>query len=191
MPFEVYIFGHSFIRRLNLFIAYVPALQNLGLDHTVFNIDCYGISGLKLTQRVRLHSKEECMVGKDLVVLDIGSNDLCDSICHPEQFALDLVSFSTYLVEGLSVKTVAISQILWRSIEPFPGYNDKVVQTNIAIQDVLRTSDYPIIFWKHRGMWNPPQDIFINDGVHLSNVIGYPKYVRSLRDCIIGIKNWN
>jgi hypothetical protein len=50
---------------------------------------------------------------------------------------LDIVSYCSFLTEGLGVKRVAISQILTHSIEPFHGYNEHVVRAYVAIQHIL------------------------------------------------------
>ena len=39
----------------------------------------------------------------------------------------------------------------------------------------------------NRDMWNLDYSVLDLDGVHLSAHLGYPKYLRSLRDCIIRV----
>ena len=185
MTVNVIVFGHSFVRRLNDLLLSEVELYNMGLNTTQFSVKCIGMGGLRLSHRRRLHSADRILTGQDFVIVDIGSNDLCDSNTIPEQFALDIVSYCCFLVTGLDVKRVAISQILPRLIEPFPGYNENVIRANVTIQDILNTCDYPVVMWKHRGMWNSQKAIHCADGVHLSLDVGYPKYIRSLRDCII------
>jgi lysophospholipase L1-like esterase len=189
MATKITIFGHSYVRRLHELMFSRQDLHNLGLDSARFQISCIGIGGLKLQQRQRLHSSDHLLAGQDLVIIDIGSNDLCLENYVPEQFALDIVSYCSFLTEGLGVKRVAISQILTRSIEPFHEYNQHVIRANVAIQHILSTCDFPVVLWKHRGMWNSQKTIHCADGVHLSLDIGYPKYIRSLRDCIIRLHN--
>ena len=46
-----------------------------------------------------------------------------------------------------------------------------------------------IYFWKHvTGQWRVDPDIFMADGVHLSWHEGYPRYFRSVRDCLLRMK---
>ena len=73
-----------------------------------------GLSGLSLMQRRRLHSQDSKLTGSYLVVLDIGSNDLSAASYLPEQFALDLMSYASFLVIGLGVSKVAIFQHICR-----------------------------------------------------------------------------
>lgn len=85
---------------------------------------------------------------------------------------------------------VVVIQLLRRGNEPFPGYNASVIDVNVALEAAVATAGENVYFWKHRGMWNCGLDIFTADGFHLSPEIGYPKYVRSVRDCIIRVRSW-
>ncbi|KAL4222345.1 hypothetical protein ACF0H5_018383 [Mactra antiquata] len=115
---------------------------------------------------------------------------LCEKDCCCRKFARDLYSYAMFLQEGLRVKTVVICQVLRRHKIPYPEYNDKVVETNIALKSLVDNSELPVVFWRQRGLWNSPDPIFRHDGIHLSWDIGYPKYLRSLRDCIIRACRW-
>ncbi|XP_053388759.1 uncharacterized protein LOC128551858, partial [Mercenaria mercenaria] len=175
MADRVVLFGHSFVRRFNSFIQSNPEHLNIGLSALQFDVNCYGFGGLSLMQRSRLHCVDNKMKGTDLVILDIGSNDLADPLYEPEKFAKDLLSYAGLLIEGLGVKRVVVMQVLPRKSVPFPGYNDNVILANSKLKTEISDSHLPIVFWKHRGMWNPDVCIFSPDGVHLSNETGYPK----------------
>ncbi|XP_045167778.1 uncharacterized protein LOC123531060 [Mercenaria mercenaria] len=164
--------------------------HNLGLDDK-YSIWCKGIGGLSLRRRIQLHSQDSFLAGRDLVIIDIGSNDISIPHLSVNQFAINLTSFAAYLIQGLDVKKVAVCQIIRRDAEPFSGYNDRVIDANIAIEAAIKTTGLPIVLWKHRcGLWNPSGDIFESDGIHLSKSVGYPKYLRSIRDCIIRVSAW-
>ena len=189
MPQNVVIWGHSFVRRFHEFLERND-IYNLGLNSDKFNIKCIGLGGLSLGQRRRLHSYDSQLSVDDLVVIDIGSNDLTSQLCCPEQFALDLMSYASYLIFGLDVKKVVILQILYRNHTPFVDYNSRVIFTNVALENLTKTAPGHVFFWKHRGMWNCQESIFSDDGIHLASSIGYPKYLTSIRDCIIRVNRW-
>ncbi|KAL4225311.1 hypothetical protein ACF0H5_016000 [Mactra antiquata] len=108
-PLKVVAVGHSFVRRLNeYFDSTLDVNRNLGLDQDKYNVSCLGFGGLSLKQSKRLHSLDKVVEGSDLVVIDIGSNDLCEEYCCPRKFARDLYSYTMFLQEGLRVKTVVI-----------------------------------------------------------------------------------
>jgi len=163
---------------------------NMGLDPEQFQVSMGGVGGLSLANRCRLHSRDTEFNHNDLVILDIGSNDLCDKGVAPEQFALNLMSYAAFLMVSFEVKKVVVLQILRRQKEPFRGYNERVIEANQALEALAHTSDQKIYFWKHRGMWNCAVNIYCYDGVHLSRLEGYKRYERSLRDCIIRVSKW-
>ncbi|KAL4225266.1 hypothetical protein ACF0H5_015954 [Mactra antiquata] len=121
----------------------------MGLDKQLFQVNIRGLGGLSLHQR-RLHSYDVQLKNNDIVLLDIGSNDLCNPDCSPEQFALDLMKYASYLIIGLNVKKVVLLQTLHRSKVPFNGYNEHVVRANTAIQNLVDTSSLGIFYWRHR-----------------------------------------
>lgn len=105
---NVILFGHSFIRRLGEFME-LSNQENLGLSVDKCNVTCLGFVGLCLQQRQKLHYVDRKLQGADLVLIEIGSNDLCNRNYNPETFANDLFSYAMFLLEGLNVRTVVIS----------------------------------------------------------------------------------
>lgn len=190
MAAKVIIFGHSFVKRLKFFIQSQDEYDNLGLSPLSYNVACLGAGGLKLSDRRRMHAKDRSLQNSDLVILELGSNDLCDPNYHPEDFARHLIAHAKYLTTGLGVRTVVICQIIKRRTEPYVGYNDRVVAANQSLVSLIDTCLDPIVFWRHRGVWNSSSDIYAADGIHLSNDVGYKKYLRSMRDCVIRVSNW-
>ena len=164
-------------------------VNNLGLS-TEYTIRCIGFGGLSLKRRKQLHSVDLKLYGVDLVIVELGSNDLCDQDCDSAKLARDLFSYATFLHEGLGVKAVAISQILYRVKVPFKSYHEKVVEINSALHSLAKNSSLPIVFWRHRGMWKCEESVIGRDGVHLSCEVGYPKYLRSMRDCVVRVSKW-
>lgn len=189
---KVEIVGHSFVRRFGVFLQADDSNCNLGLDIRKYKVTLHGFGGLSLHQQGRLHSVDARLAGADLVVVDIGSNDLCDRLYRPEQFALDLIVYAKFLLESVSVRKVVICQQLLRreDVTPYPEYNAHIVEANIELRTRIEESNCPIFFWKHIGMWNSSVPVLGQDGIHLSMESGYPKYLRSLRSCIIRTTNW-
>lgn len=190
MALKVVLWGHSFVRRFKDFLT-ERVIHNAGLDTDKFDINFVGLGGLSLSQRRRLHSKDDELREADIVIIDIGSNDLCNEMYSPEQFALDLMSYSSFLITGLNVKKVVLMQVLYRECVPYQTYNDHVISANVALQTLVGTRSLSIFFWKHSGMWCCENSIFGPDGIHLSKDIGYPKYLRSIRDCVIRVARWS
>jgi hypothetical protein len=190
MALQVVLFGHSFVRRLKDYIEKNPIHENLGLSALKFEVCCFGFGGLSLKQRRRLHCVDSKLRLSDMVILDIGSNDICNPDYLPDKFAQDLVSYAEFLVIGLQVKRVVIMQLLPRDVLPYSGYNEHVIQVNNLVQALVTSSELPLTFWKHRGLWHSKHCIFSRDGIHLGQEVGYPKYLRSIRDCIIRVSNW-
>ena len=71
----------------------------------------------------------------------------------------------------------------FKTVYSFPGYNERVTQLN----DMLRVaySKVPgVTFWRHRGLSNPGQNLFLADSNHLNNR-GTKALYRSYRGAIM------
>ena len=110
-----------------------------------------------------------------------------------EDLVDQLVSFIARKKSSLSVKVMVLGQILHRFIEPYEEYNDNVNALNKLLFQKINTPAYQnlkIFFWLHQcGLWVLDKNNYRPDGIHLSGNQGYPKYFRSVRDCILRIKN--
>ena len=202
---KVSVFGHSFVRRLHCFVRHQrdEVFMNMELSPDEFEVGLYGIGGLKLTRYDfaqerykpddRLHSFDNDIANSDIVIVELGSNCLCDPHLGVFTFVSKLMEYATFLQTQLNVRIVAFSQILPRaeSAQPFEGYNNKVVIVNEYIDYQLRVGGYTDIFlWRHRaGLWNYAPGVMHADGVHLTYEEGYCKYYRSIRDAILRMRN--
>lgn len=74
MVYEVLLLGHSFVRRLDDLVTSGTVARNLGLDPQISKLGLLVIGGLALSRRRHLHLADSVLMGKDLVVTDIGSN---------------------------------------------------------------------------------------------------------------------
>ena len=105
---QVVIFGHSFVTHFESFLESSPTRWNLGLDTDRFSVHLHGIRGLTLKD-ARLYSADKGLEGADLVIIDIGSNDVADPAVDCNRVAIRLVAFAEYVLYGLEAKSVVLS----------------------------------------------------------------------------------
>lgn len=187
---RITLFGHSFFKRLQTFVNDKP--EGFSIQSKDISIAIYGFGGLRLTNdpHKRLHKMDVYLSRSDIVILQLGSNDICDPLYEPCTFVRDYLSYVQFLIHGLGIKTVCVCQILPRQTVPYENYNDHVIRVNVLLQQQITLID-SVYFWKHRaGLWNPAANIYMPDGIHLSYDLGYTKYFRSLRDCIFRLIKW-
>ena len=132
---------------------------------------------------------------KDVVVLQLGSNDLCDNLLDPQTLATNILSLVNDLHSRCGVKHIVVLQILHRHIPRNPAkrrrqldynrYNDRVDATNLAILNGLENCPFAS-YWRHKGLINPAQleSALSDDGVHLNYIQGYKKYLHNVRAAI-------
>ena len=82
-------------------------------------------------------------------------------------------------------RIVIIGELLHRDpVRVGIHYNCKVVQTNVAIKQLISSdNNNNIIFWRHRGFW-ADLSFLSNDGVHLNDG-GMLKYFKSVSSAVL------
>ncbi|ESO91973.1 hypothetical protein LOTGIDRAFT_162976 [Lottia gigantea] len=70
----------------------------------------------------------------DIIMLHLGSNDLCDILSFPSVIARDVFDFAKDVLCVWHPKLVIISQLLPRQCEPYNGYNAKILATNMELE---------------------------------------------------------
>lgn len=189
MVASVVLLGHSFIRRLRDFTSQNADVWNLKLNPEVLQLSFRCQGGLTLPRLIHERADLYNFQGHppSIVYLQIGGNDL--SARDPEEVVRDLLSFASYLHEGVGTPLIIVGQLLLRSPNVVgQRYNDKVITCNKLLNEQLVLNNIPgIIFWKHRGFWNSLHHIS-HDGVHL-NQEGLWKYYRSVRSAILHAYN--
>ena len=191
-PISVLMWGHSFIRRLEIYCQGAPLRHNMGLapeTHLVFSKSRGGCT----TIQARLDFKIIDQVQADMMVIDIGTNDL-DSRRLPPNVLAEQVFQAAKVVSYMypSVQKIIILEVLFRTSSGtyprrnpnFTGdahqYNNKI---KLLINDQPDRASSKIVFWHHKGLvQNWPQ--YIQDGVHL-NPAGMAKYYKSVRRAIL------
>ena len=181
------VLGHSFVRRLKDFAAQNhsdgPYDLNLGLSN-VCSIIFHGIGGRTVDKLIRNDLDKIRSASPNIVVLELGSNDLCDKDSDPETIALSIVALAELLITELSLRIVAVCEVTARQNEPFAGYNVKAALLNSHLRESLRVIPAAKC-WHHRGLINPTNNaVYAPDGIRL-NYLEYKALYRSYRGAIL------
>ena len=120
----------------------------------------------------------------NIVVLELGSNDLCDKDSDPKTIALSIVALAELLPTELGLRFIAVCQVTARQNEPFVGYNERTALLNGHLRESLRIIPTAKCL-QHRGLINPTNNaVYAPDGIHL-NDIGNKALYRSYRGAIL------
>ena len=145
------VLGHSFVRRIGEFIDRSQAKDLYSRDFNLSNFCDLEICGFGGCTVDRMTLEKIRSTAPDVVVLDLGSDEVCDSSCDVATIALLLVAFIELLLSEFTLQFIVVCQLLPWKRQPFDGYNDRVSQVNTlvreALQDIQRTK-----FWNHRGL---------------------------------------
>ena len=183
---RVLVLGHSFVRRLREFAGQNhsggPYDLNLGLSN-ICSIIFHGIGGRTVDLKNDLDKIRSA--APNIVVLELGSNDLCDKDSDPETIALSIVALAELLLTELSLRFIAVCEATACQNEPFVGYNERTALLNghRHLRGSLRIIP-TVKCWQHRGLINPTNNaVYAPDGIHL-NDIGNKALYRSYRGAI-------
>jgi hypothetical protein len=174
--------GHSFVTRAKTFTE-DHSMLNLNLSPRYHVVDFVGRGGAQIQDVLTLFAARPA--DPDLVIVDIGTNDLSGTI-SPISLANDLWDIAkTLLTTG--VKRVILLGPVYRAAEGRHAapdqFNEHVRIFNRALQMTIKGSSLPVHFWYHRGL-SAQVTAYITDGVHL-NSAGVQKYLRSLRRAVM------
>ena len=189
MTVKILIQGHSFVARLKRFIRNSGGrfTYSMNLPPREYMVQYSGIPGGKVSSLWNDDQVQD--FEPDIVILQCGSNDLCNDLCSPRSVKDNLLRYAEHLINNCNVKRVVIMQILHR-LEPkrqvryrvnIEWYNNRVDATNHLISDAILQN--PVVdFHKHRGLceFNTLSQAMTYDGTHL-NDSGYIKYFRNIR----------
>ena len=151
---DVLCFGHSFIRRLELFTLSNPGLNaNLGLDYDQVRVSYYHVPGARAFQLMNHHLAIIQHLMPEIVYLQVGTCDLSVAHLGPEVVGSRIHDLACR-IRDMGVRLVIIGQILFRATagipEVVPLFNEKVVIANQYLETVF-DQEFCIRFWKHRG----------------------------------------
>lgn len=184
-PIPVLILGDSFVARLRDYTKRTET-RNMGFPWSECTIFFRGIGGAHVPSLWGELDIINTLMPK-MVILQIGSNDVCQVQSKPKEVACQIVEFAQKVHHDMGV-TVIICEILFREVRNCkwpccPDYNSKVTATNNEIREMCRHTT-EVKYWHHRRMSQNWRQYISADGVHLSE-LGMVKYYRNFRSMVI------
>lgn len=179
-------YGHSWVRRLTRHVLHeVPG----GMQLNNVELFWHGVSGMCM-YRMWQDSYIIANLQPDIVILDIGTNDLAHPFCDPVMLAQDILRFARSLIDNNGVRQVMILPIFnrWEEHALYPArpdFNQQARIYNIELSQLIQSGIYGphICAWHHR--WSMQYWwTWLEDGVHLTGV-GMTHYRRSVRGAIV------
>ena len=94
------------------------------------------------------------MVGSDIVILDIGTND--SSVVDPVALGDSVLTYASYLTVMAAVRRVIISQMVFRNASQSrhavrEDFSERVVEYNQYVKDAISSFD-SVSFWCSLGV---------------------------------------
>lgn len=191
----ILVLGHSFIARLQDFMDSNSELRNMNFDPQGKMVFLRGFRGGKVKQIKDFGLRTVQQLRPDIVLLQIGSNDLCNPELSVRDVAKNIIEIVLILIFMHGVTKVGVMQILHR-VPPkrlvkyaidTAWFNDRCDTLNKFLDDYFAHDNVPgARFWRHSGFWSPKcqSEVYDSDGVHLNNT-GYIKYYRSVRALMV------
>lgn len=186
-PKKVLILGHSYVRRLGEFVhnSSMDVSPNFGIPLTRCRITYSGYGGATVHRLHGVLRKEVAQARPDVVLLQIGSNDVRSNDDDPKLLADSIIDFARRVNREFGIEHVIVSQLFLRNQSTCSQYNDIIGEMNTHLHDRLHGERY-ISFWRHHGFWNPEVRALLQhqDQVHF-NELGNYRYYRSLKGAIL------
>ena len=177
------IIGDSFVSRLH------RRVNSSGLRLRSWTVSLHGVSGGDVR---RLCAWVQQQVGRpyDVVIVHLGSNDLCHSGDH-NSLVQGLMDLASYLMDHWGVAQVVISEVFlrWRNGRhmhiTLQQYNSAVCRANAMLLYQCSQRDR-LTLWQHRRLQN--RRLFCQDGVHF-NSTGEERFFRSIRGAVLSSRS--
>ena len=180
---HILVAGHSFIRRL-AFDAKVRGLDLVTGDNQVTMI---GKGGATIVGHKTVDREVHCALRDasfDLLVLDLGSNDL-DPLRHPDLNTAELARSLVNKAEAMAFRykiTVVLCLPIPRAERLFPNSFDITDRFNSEVKTLVEGIS-KVKTWAHKGLFKRDDRYLDKHGVHL-NSKGTIKYFHSIRAAI-------
>ena len=156
-------------------------MPNLKLPSQFHSVKFLGRGGAHISD-IPLLFETRCAT-PDLVILDIGTNDLA-SLTPTQTLAVNVFKAAESMLKA-GVKRIVILETLYRTPVGKHGapplFNTRVRQLNSQLKSLIKNHIH-MEYWYHKGLASRITN-YLSDGVHL-NVEGTRKYVRSLRQAV-------
>ena len=133
------ILGHSFVRRLSSDLEQHfddRAKSNFDLEDV--KVCLFGVGRRTVNKIIQFDVPNVSRFGPDVVILEIGTNDLCNE--PPETVGSQIDELVELLLNHLSVRVVGVCQVIKRAE---PMFNMKVEVLNRYLSVVV---DHPQVF---------------------------------------------
>ena len=183
---KILIFGHSFVYQLGTYVreTYCKG-HNFGLSDDD-RVSLYRIGGMNV-QSARHHTFVFDKFRPDIVILELGSKDVCNKLTRPENIGSEIHELACFVRDTYEVKEVVLSEVLFREKAPrgestVEHYNNRVIALNKYLHVVTEDEDR-VSFWRHRGLWCNIKPT-LKDGIHL-NDLGHKHMYRSMKGAMI------
>lgn len=182
----VVLFGHSFVKR---FAGRCKAVVDIELERESIPITCLGEGGLSLSRMASNHRRYYQLIAKanpSILIIDLGTNDLCSRDIEPEALLDSLCAF----VRDMKKYAIYPSVIVFLPVLPRTGnmrpnqvsvdqFNSKAEAFNKLLEgETLREDKWWL--WTHRGLKHPRYNV---DGVHLTTQ-GMTQYGKTIRQLV-------
>ncbi|XP_061195987.1 uncharacterized protein LOC133204262 [Saccostrea echinata] len=192
-PRTVVLIGHSFIRRLGVLINNEREFNNLRLQKDKFEVIIRARGGLRtheLANSRELLDFQDIHTEGGICFIQIGGNDLSDPRSTPNIVVRQIMALAQFLLLTKNFSYVVIGQLLRRNPSKVGSqYNYKVIDTNKLLHDQCHSSTSNLIFWHHRGFWDPDMKYLARDGVHLKDSSHdhrfMNKYLQSIKSAVL------
>ena len=182
---KVLVLGHSFVKRLYFDLLYgrIPrANLHFGLENRA-NIRLHGIGGRTVAKLVAYDLDVVRTFRPDIVVLEIGTNDLAQGI-PPETVGSSIDDLIKTLTETLGVAIVCVCHVI-------PRCDSSLQSSTFAYRARLLCNYLEVVLeslsgffcWRHKLFTHPGKDLYVDD-VHL-NLRGQTSLYRSYRGALL------
>ena len=108
-----------------------------GVDNSC-NVKTIGIRGRTVDKLIKFDLQTIRGTAPNVVITDIGSNNLCDKEVDPDTVALSILALVELLLKDLQLRCLVLCQVLPRKNEPFSGYNARVWHLNGLLREAVK-----------------------------------------------------
>ena len=168
---NILVLGHSFVTRAERSLLSISD-DNFTLPRVSHQVKLQGCSGAHVYDIMPLY--RHCSYFADVVILDIGTNDLIDRHVLPHTLALQVFDIARSLTSYAGIKHVIILEALprttWGKYGAPVSFSHKVSQYNSKLKNLVYQykETVPATFWFHKGIASKIET-YISDGVHLNS----------------------
>lgn len=170
---RILVLGHSFVWRMNKFITETtfPCVDRHFHLTDAVPISFHGIGGRTVDSLRASDLHAVSAFNPTVIILEIGSNDLCDPNSAAPEIAANILRLIQILHFQYRVPYIIFSQVLRRRRPPHmtPAYNNRVPHLNNAVRHLLRQVPFASI-WFHTDLLRAKVNVFLQDGVHFNQI---------------------